>query len=37
MGELALLELFPNLQSLNINANPITEEKAGDIKKEFFI
>lgn len=37
MDSLLALENFPNLESLNIMANPITEEKGGDLKKEFMI
>ena len=37
MQELLVLEKFPNLQSLNLNGNPVTEEKGGDLKKEIII
>ena len=37
MAGFASLEKLYNIESLNLNANPIVEEKGGDFKKEFLI
>lgn len=37
MDTLNSLNNFRNVESLNLNANPIVEEKGGEFKKEFLI